>query len=168
MQPAMKFVQGSVPLVLVATILLHLSVLPTNAQQPSGCLLPSTDLISSRLTSILLSQGGEGSRTNITLVSHHFSCLAVADTSDRFASLSIAVTYTTATTGDQLLRYQFELDCSSGVYQASGSSPDANPPNAAFTESRRDCRVCTGVSGPANLIDTVTNCICKLSTITSH
>ena len=150
----------------VTTLLLYLSVLPA-VSQPTGCLLPSTEVVTIRLESILLAMGGEGGTQNITLVSHHFSCLAVAESSGRFDSLSVAVTYTSVTTGDQLLRYHFQLECSNGVFRL-GRENDNNPPAGAFTESRRDCRVCSGVNGPANLIDTVTNCICKFSTIISH
>ena len=142
-----------------AVAVIQLLFLP-GALSQNNCPLPGTSEVETLLLSTLIANLGEGGNIQIELISHSFSCLAV-QSRDRFAELSVVATYRlVGTTTSPPRTAQFELRCTSGSWHTEGGL-DPNPPEGAFTMTRRDCIGCTGQQGPVEVYDGVTNCICK-------
>lgn len=142
---------------LLLVVLVLYSTAPLAQSQNTGCSLPNENTIARRLESILQSQLGEGGTVSINLISHRFSCLAV-ESRDRYRRISVVTNYTRNGFGDQLFNAQFELTCRNNVFERpTPEFLDLNPPAAAFTLTRRDCRGCTGDVFTG--VDADTNCI---------
>ena len=125
--------------------------------------LPAADFIENRLESTVRSEGGEGTNPNVTLLQHHFTCIAVGSTEGTVRSLSIAVRYNvTSTDQPEVQRIaQLLFECSGSNYILSQSDPfEENQPESLFNlATRRDCFLCAIMGSPT--IDPDTNCAGK-------
>ena len=129
--------------------------------QPAECSpLPAAEFIENRLQSIVSSEGGAGS--NVTLLQHHFTCIAVGSTEGTARSLSIAVRYneTSADQSDFQRISQILFECSGSDYVLSADPFEPNQNESLFNlATRRDCRLCAISDSPT--IDPDTNCAGK-------
>ena len=125
--------------------------------------LPAADFIENRLEFTVRSEGGEGTNPNVTLLQHHFTCIAVGSTEGTVRSLSIAVRYNvTSTDQPEVQRIsQLLFECSGSNYILSQSDPfEPNQPESLFNlATRRDCFLCAIMGSPT--IDPNTNCASK-------
>ena len=125
--------------------------------------LPAADFIENRLESTVRSEGGHGTNPNVTLVQHHFTCIAVGSTEGTVRSLSIAVRYNvTSTDQPEVQRIsQLLFECSGSNYLLSQSDPfEPDQPESLFNlATRRDCLLCAIMGSPT--IDPNTNCAGK-------
>ena len=131
--------------------------------------LPAADFIENRLESTVRSEGGEGTNPNVTLLQHHFTCIAVGSTEGTARSLSIAVRYNVKSTDQPEVQCiaQLLFECSGSNYILSQSDPfEPNQTESLFNlATRRDCFLCA-TSG-SSTIDPDTNCAGK-SNILHH
>ena len=145
-------------------VLLQLSALTAS----QDCSLPDSGAINTRLRSLLLSIGGEGSTLSTTLLDHHFTCLAVGSIRDQYREVSLAVRYT-KNTGSGQFTAQFTLRCTSGNLASVGELDQSPPANVFDISTRRDCFICTTVgSHPSFTIDTAADCACKWLVINKY
>ena len=124
--------------------------------------LPDAAFIQTRIQSIVSSSGGVGSNPVVTLLQHHFTCIAVGSVQGTFRSLSILVRYnvTSSNQPEVQLIIQLLLTCSGTNVVLQSPSNEALQPESLFDlATRRDCRVCA-ISGLAT-IDQPTNCAGK-------
>ena len=144
-------------LCVVATALLG----PVHSQ--ATCTLPTVPEITTLITKLLNSGGGEGGNSiTAEVLSHHFTCIAVGSTEDTIRLVSVAVVFNRNVSGVvDTLRQQFQFQCSSNGLTVADSMPvETNPPIEAFNATtRRDCFTCA-VSG-STTIDAITNCAGK-------
>ena len=115
---------------------------------------------------IVASQGGDGKDPVVTLLQHHFTCIAVGSTEGTARLLSIAVRYNVTSTDHPEVRQriaQLLLECSGSDLDyvlARPASLEPNQPESLFNlATRRDCRVCAISGSPT--IDPDTNCAGK-------
>ena len=151
-------------MVVTANYVLFLSLLSSLfiSATSQDCSLPDGDAINTRLRSLLLSIGGEGSTLSTTLLDHHFTCLAVGSSRDQYREVSVAVRYTKNTESGQFTA-QFPLRCTSGNLAPVGELDQSPPANVFNISTRRDCFVCTTVPSQSGFtIDTAADCACKL------
>ena len=123
--------------------------------------LPTNNEIQSLVQAIVSSSGGEGAIGTVTLLSHHFTCIAPTQKMGEIQQVSIAVVFNFTTSGvTDTRRQQIQLQCS-GVnnYQGATSSLEVNPPAVAFTlTTREDCFLCVPSGPPSVTVDTDANC----------
>ena len=153
--------QSNLVLLLIVAILFG----PAVAQE---CTLPSAMDIEILVKSLAISEGGEGQGVEITLLDHHFTCLAVGSRADRYRAVSVAVRYNATQSGVTNMRLsQIQLECNGGTHFAAGSSEpfEADRPESVLSvTTRRDCRLCAITApDPSQIaVDGDTNCACKL------
>ena len=126
----------------------------------SQCSLPNATDIGNALQRLLLSDVGEGSDIQSTLIDFHFTCLAV-EARDLYRAFSIAVSYNTNDQGSTVLYAQIQLECTSGnnIRPRSVLGIEANLNRSVFSiTTRRDCRTCTADANIPNL-DADANCL---------
>ena len=129
------------------------------------CTLPSAMDIETLVESITISSGGEGVGTEITLLDHHFTCLAVGSRADRYRGVSVAVRYNATQSGTTNMRLsQIQLVCNGGThFTGSGEPFEAGRPESVLTlATRRDCRLCVITAPSAIVVEADANCACKL------
>ena len=136
-------------------VVLFVHSLPALSQE---CSLPDASTIRTHLRDLLISDGGEGNSVIITLLEHHFTCLAVASR-DRYRALSVIVRYTKSSGSGELVA-QYIMVCGSGNVYSSRELDQFPPTNAFSIETRRDCRECTTLTIAPNT-DTTADCLCK-------
>ena len=142
--------------------LLVIQVLVPWPATSQDCSLPDGGAINTRLRSLLLSIGGEGSTLSTTILDYHFTCLAVGSSRDQYRQVSVAVRYTKNTESGQFTA-QFPLRCTSGNLAPVGELDQSPPANVFDISTRRDCFICTTVdSHPSFTIDSDADCACKL------
>ena len=150
-------VMESTDFALFALVLLRLSTRATS----QDCSLPDGGVINNNLLSLLISVGGAGSTLSTTLLDHHFACLAVGSSRDRYTQVSVVVKYTENSTSGQFTA-QFPLRCISGNLASVGELDQSPPANVFNISTRRDCFVCSTISShPSFTIDAVADCVCK-------
>ena len=137
---------------------------PAVAQE---CTLPSAMDVETLVESLAISKGGEGQGAEITLLDHHFTCLAVGSRADRYREVSVAVRYNATQSGTTNMRLsQIQLECSGGTsthFTGSGDPFEADPPESVLTvTTRRDCRLCVITAPSPIVVNADTNCACKL------
>ena len=129
------------------------------------CTLPSAMDIETLVESITISSGGEGAGTDITLLNHHFTCLAVGSRADRYRGVSIAVRYNATQSGGttNTRLSQVQLDCSGGTHFIPSSEPfePVRPESVLTLPTRRDCSLCVLTAPSSIMVDDDTNCACK-------
>ena len=142
--------------------LLVIQVLVPWPATSQDCSLPDGGAINTRLRSLLLSIGGEGSTLSTTILDYHFTCLAVGSSRDQYRQVSVAVRYTKSTESGNFTA-QFTLRCTSGNFDTVGELNQSPPANVFNISTRRDCFICTtDNSEPGFTIDTAADCACKL------
>ena len=152
-------------LLFVLTLFCGVSLFGTVFARQSECSpLPDADFIENRLEFTVRSEGGEGTNPNVTLLQHHFSCIAVGSTEGTARSVSIAVRYKVTSTDHPEARQrisQLLFECSGSNYILSQSDPfEPNQNETLFNlATRRDCFLCAISS--SSTIDTDTNCAGK-------
>ena len=133
------------------------------ARQTECSPLPDADFIENKLQSSVSSQGDAGSNPVVTLLQHHFTCIAVGSTEGTVRSLSIAVRYNVTSTDQPEVQpiAQILFECIGSNYVLSSSAPfEGNQPESLFNlTTRRDCWLCA-ILGPV-MIDPDTNCAGK-------
>ena len=119
--------------------------------------LPTEDEIETLILSILLSSSGEGFSGTVTLLSHHFTCIAPTQKMGEIHEVSIVVVFN-VTWDTNTRRQQVQLCCSGDNYYRT-TQLEVNPPAVAFTlTTREDCFLCVP-SGPSSVtVDTDANC----------
>ena len=145
--------------VLLLSAVVMTLVISTHSQQ---CSLPSETEINSELQQILITELGEGADVTTTLLNYHFTCLAVR-ARDLYRSLSVAVNYTTSTSGSDNFLAQIQMTCGSlNSFERQSPTPfdQATPASVFFNVTRRDCRSCSADSNIPNS-DTDANCLCE-------
>ena len=120
--------------------------------------LPDAMSIQTSILSIVSGQGGEGTDPVITLLQHHFTCIAVGTTEGTFRSLSIAVRYNVTSMDNPAPRQrirQLLLECSdSNFVPQSTTALEPNQPESVFNlTTRRDCRFCIAAAPTDNNCD---------------
>ena len=124
--------------------------------------VPDADFIENRLQSTVSGEGGEGTNPVVTLLQHHFTCVAVGSSEGTARSLSIAVRYNvTSTDQPEVQRIaQLLFECSGSNFVSQSTGFEANQNETLFNlTTRRDCWVCA-ISG-LSTIDEDTNCAGK-------
>ena len=141
--------------------LLVIQVLVPWPATSQDCSLPDGGAINTRLRSLLLSIGGEGSTLSTTILDYHFTCLAVGSSRDQYRQVSVAVRYT-KNTGSGQFTAQFPLECTAGNWFGKGELDQSPSANVFNISTRRDCFTCTTVDVHAVLtIDAIADCACK-------
>ena len=140
--------------------LLVIQVLVPWPATSQDCSLPNDAMINTRLRSLLISYGGEGSNLSTTLLDHHFTCLAVSSSRDQYRQVSAAVRYTKNTASGQFTA-QFPLRCTAGNFGTIGELNQSPPANVFNISTRRDCFICT-TDGTHDvfIIDAIADCAC--------
>ena len=124
--------------------------------------LPDAAFIQMRIQSIVSIGAGEGNDPVVTLIQHHFTCIAVGSWQGTVRSLSIAVRYNeTSSSQPEVQRIiQLLLTCSGTNFVLQSPSNEPLQPVSLFDlATRRDCLVCAILGSPT--IDQPTNCAGK-------
>ena len=155
-------------LLFVLTLFCGVSLFGTVFAQSECSPLPDADFIENRLEFTVRSEGGEGTNPNVTLLQHHFSCIAVGSTEGTTRSVSIAVRYKVTSTDHPEARQriaQLLFECSGSNYILFQSDPfEPNQNETLFNlATRRDCFLCA-ISGSSTIVPD-TNCAGKSNTV---
>ena len=143
-------------LLFTVALVLHYAASPVQSQN-TGCTLPDGTTTATELKKLLISRGGAGSDLTVSLISQRFTCLIV-QSREGYSYVSVVANYTKNSAVNESAHFQ--LKCGpNNVWQVVAEDPERNPPAAAFTKSRRDCRVCSSQMLPG--VDTDTNCVRK-------
>ena len=123
--------------------------------------LPTEQQIQISLLSIINSNLGEGQVPGtVTLLSHHYTCIAPGENINEISQISVAVVFNFTTTGGatDTRQLQIQLKCQNTNYYGA-TIAEQSPPAVAFNlTTREDCFACVP-SGPPNItIDTDSNC----------
>ena len=142
-------------------LLLALAMLLVGSTHSQQCSLPSEAEINKELEQIVRSMGGEGANVNTTLLNYHFTCLAVG-ARDLYRSLSVAVNYTTSTSGSDNFLAQIQMTCNLNNFVQQFPLPfEENIPASVFSiMTRKDCRACSADTA-IPVSDTDANCVCE-------
>ena len=124
--------------------------------------LPTEQQIQIPLLSIINSNLGEGQVPGtVTLLSHHYTCIAPGENINEISQISVAVVFNITTTGGatDTMQQQIQLGCHDTNYLIASDPLEQSPPAVAFNlTTREDCFACVP-SGPPNFtIDTDSNC----------
>ena len=140
-----------IPLFLTAVLIV---ILPLATGQ-SSCPLPTVDDIERELNNLLVDVIGDGSYApNVS--SHQYTCLAQGLTRDTYRRVSIIATFT-PNNGQPQETQHFQLECSSGTWNARTNDGFETPPSNPI--ERRDCFTCV----PENLFGDSNHCFGKLT-----
>ena len=141
----------TIPLFLTAVLIV---ILPLATGQ-SSCPLPTADDIERELNDLLVVVIGDGSYApNVS--SHQYTCLAQGSTRDTYRRVSIIATFT-PNSGQSQQTQHFQLECSSGTWNAVTNDGFGTPPSNPI--ERRDCFTCV----PENLGGDSNHCSGKLT-----
>lgn len=146
---------------LTACLLFAATLFLAGNVEAQQCPLPDEETVRLVLMSILISETGEGTDIQVTLLDYHFTCLTVA-ARDLFQQFSVAVKYNTS--ASSVIRYaQVQMVCGlRNSISASSSLPlEENVSPSVFNLTTRiDCQICTAATS-ISAIDTDANCFRK-------
>ena len=107
----------------------------------SSCPLPTIDDIESGLIGLLFDTDSGGGPYDPTVSSYQYTCLAQGSTRDTYRRVSIIATFTPKSGQSQQTQH-FQLQCSSGTWNAVTNDGFETPPSNPMM--RTDCFNCIG------------------------
>lgn len=140
--------------------------LPRVQSNSRSCKLPTEDEIADFLEHFMVITSDRGSSMSVTVLDHHYTCLAVYS-KDRYRWASIAVHYTTSENNAETTEHmhQIQLRCIHGRFHFSDVGAPLEKATAEIMNvpTRTDCRVCAALSIdiPVDRNDKITNCLRK-------
>ena len=138
-----------IPLFLTVVLIV---ILPLATGQ---CPLPAIPDIERELAALLQNADAGGAPYDPNVSSHNYTCLAQGSTKDTYRRVSIIATFT-PNSGQPQQTQHFQLECSSGTWDAVTNEGLETPPSNSM--ERRDCFTCV----PDNLGADSNHCLGKL------